>query len=538
MSAIKPRNTDYTTLSSGSNKNETGETIGGAALKPLKSLKVENNSFQTLENPQKISETKEIAVESKSSDITLTSEKKVSENEVQTAVPQDYAREVKERKRQKLIAKDEKLLNSDNWLKRNGHTLTYAGVFLFTLFVYFRPYELIPGLSALSSMAWILAVATLVIYLPTQFSTEGNLTVLSTEVKCVLFMAAWAILTMPIAKNRALAWETFNDTFSKVVVIFIIMVNTLRTPARLKGLMWLSIGIGVMLSYQAIGLYRQGIFEAEGYRVQVDFGGMFGNPNDLALHMVIFIPIALMLGVGAKNKILKIIYFAAAAMMAAGNMVTQSRGGFLGLIAISAALVWKLGRKQRLKTILVSSVIGIIVMTLAPGNYGLRVLSIFIPGLDAAGSSDQRSELLKQSIFVTLRNPWGIGIGNFPEVGLRNLQTHNAFTQVSSELGVLAFLAFVILIVSPLRKLAAVERRMFEAEDFSWIYYMSIGLQASIIGFMVSGFFGPVAYNWFVYYPIAYAVCLRRIYQTERGEKVIETEKQDGLRNYFKLQKA
>ena len=59
-----------------------------------------------------------------------------------------------------------------------------------------------------------------------------------------------------------------------------------------EGLMWLSIGVGVMLSYQAIGLYRQGIFEAEGYRVQVDFGGMFGNPNDLALHMVIFIPVA------------------------------------------------------------------------------------------------------------------------------------------------------------------------------------------------------------------------------------------------------
>jgi hypothetical protein len=29
---------------------------------------------------------------------------------------------------------------------------------------------------------------------------------------------------------------------------------------------------------------------------------------------------------------------------------------------------------------------------------------------------------------------------------------------------------------------------------------------------MIGSFFGSFAYNWFVYYPVAYAIALRRIY--------------------------
>jgi O-antigen ligase len=139
-----------------------------------------------------------------------------------------------------------------------------------------------------------------------------------------------------------------------------------------------------------------------------------------------------------------------------------------------------------------------------------------------------------------LYNPQGLGIGNFAVISIRRgdiqLGTHNAFTQISSELGWLGIIAYVILLISPLRKLGAIERQMFAREDFSWIYYLSIGIQASIIGYMVSSFFGAVAYNWFVYYPIAYAVCLRRIYQTGQLEKGISLAEENSLRDYFKPQ--
>lgn len=411
-------------------------------------------------------------------------------------------------------------ISNDNWLTRNGHNITFAGIFLFTLVLYFRPYELIPALSGFHSIALMIAVATLLVFLPTQVTLEGNLTAMPIEVKCVLFMTVWAFATIPLAKSPGLAWATFNDTFIKVVLIFIVMVNTLRTKARIKALIWLGIGVGLMLSWQAVDLYQRGEFKTDGYRVSVDFGGMFGNPNDMSIHLVMFIPLAVALGAAAKNLAVKLVFFASAIIMTAGSFVTQSRGAFLGMIAVAAVLVWKLGRRQRIKTAIIAGAAGLVTILLAPGNYGLRILSIFIPSLDPVGSSDQRTELLIRSIVVTLRNPLGIGIGNFEIVGTHNLGTHNAFTQVSSELGWLAFAAYLVLLLSPVSKLSKMESELFAKDDNGWLYYLSIGVQASIAGYFVSSFFSSVAYNWYAYYPIAFAIGLRRIYQTSNDEAV------------------
>lgn len=423
----------------------------------------------------------------------------------------------KTEKKERKEAKDRKLLSSDRWLVRRGHTLTYLGLFLFSVMVLFRPYELVPGLAFLSATAFYFAIATIAIYIPSQLATEGNLSMFSTEVKALLVMVILALVTIPIAKDPRLAWATFNDHFIKAVIIFIVLANVVRTRARLVSLMWLSFGIGIYLSFSALDLYLKGEFNVEEYRVAVDVGGMFGNPNEMALHFVMMTPIVIALGMAAKSGTMRIVYFAVAGLFVAANMVTFSRGGFLGLIAAMGVLAWKLGRRHRLNVAVASIVVGGIAIFAAPGNYGLRILSIFLPGLDVVGSSDQRRNLLEQSLLVTARNPWGIGIGNFPIVGARNLQTHNAFTQISTEIGILGLIAYLVFMISPFRKLGAIERTLFDADRLGWFYYLSIGLQASIVGYMVSSFFASVAYNWFIYYLIGYAVAFRRIYAVENG---------------------
>jgi putative inorganic carbon (HCO3(-)) transporter len=429
-----------------------------------------------------------------------------------TPVPPDLSR-----KKQKEIEKDKALLSSDRWLVTHGHTVTYVGLFLFSTLVLFRPYEIVPGLGFLSATAYYFAIATIAIFLPSQLAIEGNLTVLTTEVKAILALTAIGLITMPIAKNPGLAWFAFNDSFVKAVVIFVVLVNVVRTRRRLLGLMWLSLGIGIYLGYRALDMYRSGQFAVEEYRIAVDVGGMFGNPNEMALHFVMITPTAIVLGIASKSIIWRTIYFSMAALFVGANMVTFSRGGFLGLIASSLVLAWKLGRKYRLNVTLASVVVGGLIMIAAPGNYGLRMLSIFVPGLDPVGSSDQRKDLLERSLLVTARNPWGIGIGNFPLVGFHNLQSHNAFTQISAELGILGLIAYLVFMISPFRKLGAIERTLFDSTDHNWFYYLAIGLQASIVGYMVSSFFASVAYNWFVYFLIAHAVAFRRIYSLENG---------------------
>lgn len=541
MSASEATGSDYKTLSAakkgGVNRRDR-ET-----LKPLKSLKENEFTEKSLINSpsgrQEVSQNKQNPqellprVKEKSpADFVVSAPEKTETSEKALNAPLPvYSEQQKKKKKEKKAEKDRKLLSGDRWLARNGHVLTFVGLYLFSIMVLFRPYEIVPGLGFLKSTAFYFAAATLAIYIPTQFATEGNLTNLSTEVKAILALMLIALFTIPIAKDPPTAWDQFNEPFIKAVLIFIVMVNVLRTRKRLTGLMWLSFAIGIYLSYTAISLYMKGEFAVEDYRVAVDIGGMFENPNDMALHFVIITPLVIVLAVASKSKLLRIIYFSMAALFVAANMVTFSRGGFLGLLAASLVLAWKLGRKYRLNVSIASIVIGSLVILLAPGNYGLRMLSIFIPGLDPVGSSDQRKELLERSIIVTLRNPWGIGIGNFPIVGVQNLVTHNAYTQVSAELGILGLAAYLVFIISPFRKLGAIERMLFAKDENNWFFYLAIGLQASIAGYLITSFFASVAYNWFIYYLIAYAVAFRRIYRLENDLK--EEIKPDGFGHNF-----
>jgi len=532
MSAKKINNSDYQSLASTA-KNGSVNTHDRNTLKPLDQLKKSKKEIptsQSLLNPQNNSQNKQQNEQNPSEAFSELNEiaptdfggsesnkAKINANGGVAATELSYSEQQKQKKQDKKAEKDFELLSGDRWLERNGHTLTFVGLYLFSIMVLFRPYELVTELGFLKSTAFYFAAATLAIYIPTQFATEGSLTILSTEVKAILALMFIALVTIPIAKDPATAWDQFNEPFIKAVLIFVVMVNVLRTRRRLINLMWLSFAMGIYLSYMAIDLYMKGEFAVEDYRVAVNIGGIFENPNDMALHFVIITPLAIALALASKSKFSRIIYFAMATLFVSANMVTFSRGGFLGLLASAIVLVWKLGRKYRLNVTIASVVIGGSMILLAPGNYGLRMLSIFIPGLDPVGSSDQRKELLERSILVTLRNPWGIGIGNFPIVGVRNLVTHNAYTQVSAELGILGLIAYLIFMISPFRKLGAIERTLFAKDVNDWFFYLAIGLQASIVGYMVTSFFASVAYNWFIYYLIAYAVAFRRIYQIENN---------------------
>ncbi|MBP6003679.1 MAG: hypothetical protein KA746_09625 [Pyrinomonadaceae bacterium] len=514
MSLESPKKRDYDSLSSPSKTGSDSDATGQSTLRPSKILSrgdqpIPPSEVRNLRTKKPVLHDDPVLAREPSPDVAAFGA------ETDTG---DTPNSQSKSKKEKRVEKDRKLLSADRWLVRNGHTLTYIGLYLFSILVLFRPYELISSLSFLQSTAFYFAAATLLIYLPTQLATEGNLTTLSTEVKAILAMTLIAVLTIPVAKDPGLAWEKFNDPYIKAVLIFIVMVNVLRTRGRLMGLMWLSFLIAVYLSFTALDMYMKGEFNVEDYRVGVDVGGMFGNPNEMAMHLVMMTPLVIALGIASKSTFIRWMYFGMAFMFVAANMVTFSRGGFLGLLACGGVLAWKLGRKQRLNVTVASIVIGGITILAAPGNYGLRMLSIFIPGLDPVGSSDQRRELLERSLLVTARNPWGIGIGNFPIVGIRNLQSHNAFTQVSAELGILGLIAYLVFMISPFRKLGAIERTLFEKDDLNWYYYLAIGLQASIIGYMVSSFFASVAYNWFIYYLIAYAVAFRRIYSVDRGQ--------------------
>jgi O-antigen ligase len=330
-------------------------------------------------------------------------------------------------------------------------------------------------------------------------------------------------LSIPLAINPGEAWATFSDTFIRCVVIFVVLVNAIRTELRLRWLLYLAIIVSCWLSLGAINDYRLGLLTIEGYRVSGVGRGIFGNSNDMAMHFVTIMPIAIALAFATRGVIRKILFSASAAFMMAAIVLTYSRGAFLGSLVMLGFLAWKLGRRHRLTVFVLGVLVLVAFLALAPGNYSVRILSIFIPSLDPVGSSSARQGELTRSLMVALRHPlFGIGMGNYAtEMSFRGLVTHNAYTQVAAEMGMLALALYTMFIVTPLRRLGQIARETFNERSNSRYYYLAVGLQASLLGYMVSTFFLSVAYLWYVYYLVAYAVCLRRMYESETGRVVV-----------------
>lgn len=402
------------------------------------------------------------------------------------------------------------------WLTGRGHAVTFLGLFLFTAVVYFRPYEWSASLGFLSSLAWWLALFTLVVYLPLQLALENNLTARPREVNLVLLLCLAALLSMLRPVDRGESWEKFSDEFLKVVLMFIIMVNVVRTHRRLKWLIYLALVVSVVLSVGALNDFRLGNLAIRGQRIAGAIGGMFGNPNDLAMHLVTMIPLAVALFFAARNPLTKLAYVACAMLMACGVVVTFSRGGFLGLAVGAIVLAWKISRRNR-AAIIALVVVGIgLFFLFAPGEYAGRLSSIY--SLNDSSASSRRALLIK-SLITTAANPFfGVGFSNFHHVSIHEQESHNSYTQVSAEMGLAALVVYVLFIITPILRLRRIERETNVTREDAPVHYLAIGLQASLIAFMVSSFFGSVAYQWYVYYLVGYAVCLRRIYEA-RGQK-------------------
>ena len=92
-----------------------------------------------------------------------------------------------------------------------------------------------------------------------------------------------------------------------------------------------------------------------------------------------------------------------------------------------------------------------------------------------------------------------------------NKATHNAYTQVAADMGLLAFVLYVWFLLSPFNRLRRIERATLTNKRRPPLYYLAIGLQASLVGYMVVSFFASVAYQWYAYYLTAYAICLQRL---------------------------
>jgi O-antigen ligase len=268
-------------------------------------------------------------------------------------------------------------------------------------------------------------------------------------------------------------------------------------------------------------------------------GGIFGNPNDLALNMVTFMPSALVvLLTRHRSPARRLTAALIVALMLATIVFTKSRGGALGLgVMLAAVLV--LGRRIRPGFTAMAVAAVLIATPMMPESFWNRMSTIVDDKQDRAqftGSREARRVVMIEGLNTFADFPLtGVGAGQFknynpPERRERWRETHNALLQVAAETGIFGLAAFVFLIVRGViaaararKMLSRPQRRrrpdplrlvMSDADRRS-LYAQTAAMSAGLIGWFVCSLFASVAYNWTFYYLLALIVAVRELAQVK-----------------------
>jgi O-antigen ligase len=242
---------------------------------------------------------------------------------------------------------------------------------------------------------------------------------------------------------------------------------------------------------------------------------MFGNPNDFAAALALLVPLAVALALSNK-RLARLAYVACALLLSITVLITFSRGGFLGLMAVGGMLLWRL-RPRFVLAWIAAGLLMVAAMSVTIGS-GNRLLGIVDPDADETGSAQQRRLVLQRAALVAVRHSViGVGMGNFHHYSDHELVAHNAYLEVWAELGMAGLIAYLALIAAPFRSLRDVELKTAAIRDKTSrdAYYLSVGLQATFAGYIVCSFFGSLQYQWYLYYPVAFAISLRTIHGCE-----------------------
>src|SRR5262245_17743573 len=403
---------------------------------------------------------------------------------------------------------------------RDKDGIAFGLLSLFTLLLYVNPNELIPAIGRFPLAGTVAIIAPLA-YAYAQLKLGRSVIAWTLEVKMVFVILSLAVLLIPIATSWADSVNALQSLFVKAALILILITGLVQTRSRLRAIIKLSVICGTWTAVMSVRNF------AAGARKEGADLGIFRDPNDLALTLNLMIPLAVTLA-RISARWARQFYIACALTMAAGVITTFSRAGFITLVALSAVMVWKFGSGKRSRSSLVGLMAPIILISYLSGAYHIRLRSIFDQNSGAQVSAQRRSELLKRGIDLAIRHSIiGLGMGNFHIQSAhestyeneRDEIAHNAYLEIAAELSAVGLLAYLIIILSPLFGLSPIERetRTISARKDLDARALSVGLQATLIAYIINSFFISSQYFWHLYFAAGLAVAWRRIYATEKS---------------------
>jgi O-antigen ligase len=387
--------------------------------------------------------------------------------------------------------------------------LAYGALLIFSFLYYARPEDIIPGLNSVpwSKISGGIALLALIAGLAgNKIKTKFPL-----ELKLLLVLFAQLVMTIPFAFWRGGSFATVFEKFSKEVIVALLVTLIVQNIDELRKL--------ILVQAAAVGLMTivSVIIHPGGLRLQGVLGGIFGNPNDLAISIAINWPLCLTFFFFTRGIGKKLFWFVCLLGMLYAVVETYSRSGLMAMVVSVLVCLWEFGiRGKRFPMIIMAGVIGIVGVGIAIStpNYVTRVESLVLGNIEGSGdkgSIEARRELLKESIRLSFQHPlFGVGPGNFPAVTGSWRVTHNTYTELSAEGGFPALILFVVILGLAFRNVRRVRKtdRYGRSRE---IQLFASAIWAGLAAYVVGAAFASTEYQLFPYFMVAYTSVLYRL---------------------------
>lgn len=375
---------------------------------------------------------------------------------------------------------------------------------LFLVVEYGRPMDFIP---VLGSMHFAMVITLLLV---ASWLLQGSLKLArSPQTTVLLLFIALLAVHVPFARNNYLALLQTKG-IAMYLPFFLSAVIYFNSLARIRA--FFNLWIALMIYLALRGIMGKGV------------GGssFLADENDFALLINMMVPFGLYLLLQEKTWAMKAFYLASSLLGIVSIVVSFSRGGFLGLVAVMG-VIWLFSPRKLLAFTLVMILAGTVL--LSASNTYWREMSTIKDTQE--GTAQGRLDAWNAAWEMFKDNPCGVGGSNFPirfheyqppTVGRLAWGTvvHSLWLTLLSELGVFGVLLYGLLLYFNLRDLRWLfSMRLQNSESAQYAAAGSLACLACLAGYFASGTFLSVLYYPHYFYLSAVIVALRKVVEKE-----------------------
>lgn len=362
-------------------------------------------------------------------------------------------------------------------------------------------------------LAYIVAVTTVVGLV---FSRQRRRLPFTGVTMVLLLLLAWMTVTAFFALNSpefVLQRWIFVMKIQTMIFVTLMLVRGREQIDKLIAIVTFSVGFYGIKG----GIWT--LLTGGGGRVWGPPGGMIEGNNELAVALIMLLPLMFYLYQTASRKLVRVGLVVSMVSTGFAILGSQSRGALLGLCASAVYLAIKSRRPWRMGLLLAILFAG--AFTFMPASWTGRMDTI--ERYQADDSAMSRIYAWKTMWTAALDRPLvGVGFGAdnatvyqryaprdaaFQAFEGRVLVAHSIYFQMLGEHGFPGLAVFVLLGVITWRTAGRLARQTRDDETYSsWVPALMSMLQVSLIGYAVGGAFLSLAYFDLPYYIVAFVV--------------------------------